>query len=41
MNKQADPVRAVESYSNEEIAAQLGRAPTTITEPERRGLGLA
>ena len=30
MNKQADPVRAIESYSNEEIAAQLGRAPATV-----------
>jgi hypothetical protein len=35
MNKQADPARAVESYSNEDIAAQLGRAPATVERKRR------
>jgi hypothetical protein len=29
MNRPADPVRAAEGDTNEEIAAQLGRAPST------------
>jgi hypothetical protein len=32
---QADPVRAVESYSNEDIAAQLGWSPTTVERKRR------